>query len=206
MELGRPELDDQRHHLLATFAGTQTLLSFVVRLNREPIRSPIRSVANHEFHAGYDDVNTVARSIVRRLEQHGVPACNAVAAFPMEAHLPGRTWTVAHKPIAVAGGLGQIGLHRSVIHPKYGSFVLLGTILIGAEASAYDRPIDYNPCMKCKLCVAACPVLAPKPDGRFDFSACFTHNYREFLGNFGDWVGALTRRHGSRSSRATTRC
>jgi hypothetical protein len=25
-------------------------------------------------------------------------------------------------------------------------------------------------------------------DGHFDFSACYTHNYREFLGGFGDWV------------------
>src|SRR5207245_1399916 len=25
-------------------------------------------------------------------------------------------------------------------------------------------------------------------DGHFDFSACYTHNYREFMGGFGDWV------------------
>ena len=30
-----------------------------------------------------------------------------------------------------------------------------------------------------------------KPDGAFDFLACFTHNYREFLGNFSDFVGAM---------------
>jgi len=192
VELDRSELGDQRHFILDTFPATQTLLSFVVRMNREPVRSPVRSVANQEFHAVYDNVNEAARRIVRVLEEEGVPACNAVAAFPMEAHLPGRTWTVAHKPVAVAAGLGQIGLHRSVIHPRFGSFVLLGTVLIGAEATAYDGPIDYNPCLECKLCVAACPVAALKPDGGFDFSTCFTHNYREFLGNFNDWVGEVT--------------
>ncbi|HEY8352646.1 MAG TPA: SCP2 sterol-binding domain-containing protein [Sphingomonadales bacterium] len=192
VELDRSALDDQRHFILQTFAATRSLLSFVIRMNREPIRSPVRSVANEEFHAGYDDVNATAREIVRVLEERGVPACNAVAAFPMEAQLPGRTWTVAHKPVAVAAGLGQIGLHRSVIHPRFGSFVLLGTVLVGAEATAYDQPIDYNPCMSCKLCVAACPVAALKPDGAFDFSACFTHNYREFMGNFNDWVAAVT--------------
>jgi hypothetical protein len=36
--------------------------------------------------------------------------------------------------------------------------------------------------------VAACPVGAVAPDGHFDFTACLTHNYREFLGGFTDWV------------------
>ncbi len=36
--------------------------------------------------------------------------------------------------------------------------------------------------------MAACPVGAIAPDGHFDFSACYTHNYREFLGGFADWV------------------
>jgi hypothetical protein len=31
-------------------------------------------------------------------------------------------------------------------------------------------------------------VGAISPDGRFNFSACLTHNYREFMGGFTDWV------------------
>lgn len=191
VEIGRPALTDQLTYIRQVFPRTRAVLSFVVRMNREPVRSEVRSVANQEFHAGYDGVNKTARAIVRALDAHGVAACNAVAAFPMEAQLPGRGWTVAHKPIAVAAGLGMIGVHRSVIHPKHGSFVLLGTVLLDAEVSTYDRPLDYNPCLGCKLCVAACPVGAIKPDGAFDFLTCYTHNYREFLGNFTDWVGAL---------------
>jgi Fe-S-cluster-containing hydrogenase component 2 len=81
-----------------------------------------------------------------------------------------------------------MGIHRNLIHPRYGNFVLLGTVLIDREASDYDHPIDYNPCLECKLCVAACPVGAIGPDGSFNFSSCFTHNYREFLGGFSDWI------------------
>jgi ferredoxin len=61
-------------------------------------------------------------------------------------------------------------------------------VLIGAEATAYDQPLSYNPCLECKLCVAACPVGAIAPDGRFNFAACYTHNYREFMGGFTNWV------------------
>lgn len=191
VEVDRPALAMDRPYIGKVFEPARALLSFVVRMNREPVRSPARSVANQEFHAVYDDVNDTARRIVRALEEKGIPACNAVAAFPMEVQLPGRGWMVSHKPVAVEAGLGMIGLHRNVIHPKFGSFVLLGTVLIGQEANAYDRPIDYNPCLGCNLCVAACPVGALKSDGGFDFMSCFTHNYREFLGNFGDWVHTL---------------
>jgi hypothetical protein len=29
-------------------------------------------------------------------------------------------------------------------------------------------------------------------DGHFNFSACYTHNYREFMGGFTDWVETIT--------------
>ena len=62
-----------------------------------------------------------------------------------------------------------MGIHRNVIHPKFGNFILLGTVLVERRGHRADRPIDYNPCLECKLCVAACPVGAIAPDGHFDF-------------------------------------
>src|SRR5690348_16948970 len=190
VEIGRPALDNQRDDILRTFPAAKTLLSFVCRMNREPIRSPARSVANLEFHHTGDHVNEVARKVVAALEEQGVRVVNPAMGFPMEQDRfsSGKIWVVSHKPVAVAAGLGQMGIHRNVIHPRFGNFILLGTVLIGAEATAYDQPISYNPCLECKLCVAACPVGAIAPDGRFNFSACYTHNYREFMGGFTDWV------------------
>jgi len=189
VEIGRPELDDQRDDILRAVAGTKTLMSFVVRMNREPIRAPARSVANLEFHHTGDQVNEVARRVVRALEERGIRAVNPAMGFPMEMdRFPEKIWVVSHKPVAVAAGLGMMGIHRNVIHPKFGNFILLGTVLIDAEVTEYSRPVDFNPCLECKLCVAACPVGAISPDGHFNFSACYTHNYREFMGGFTDWV------------------
>jgi Fe-S-cluster-containing hydrogenase component 2 len=190
VEISRPALDDQRDDILRFFPRTKTLISFVCRMNREPIRSTARSVANLEFHHSGDHVNEVARQIVTALERHGVRAVNPAMGFPMEMdrNNKGKIWVVSHKPVAVAAGLGHMGIHRNVIHPRFGNFILLGTVLVDAEATTYDQPISYNPCLECKLCVAACPVGAISPDGQFNFSACYTHNYREFLGGFTDWV------------------
>ncbi|HUY87663.1 MAG TPA: SCP2 sterol-binding domain-containing protein [Pirellulales bacterium] len=190
VEIGRPALDDQRADILHVFPAARTLLSFVCRMNREPIRSPARSIANLEFHHTGGHVDEVARKVVAALEEGGVRALNPAMGFPMEMdRFPGgKIWVVSHKTVAVAAGLGQMGIHRNVIHPKFGNFILLGTVLIAAEATAYDQPISYNPCLECKLCVAACPVGAISPNGDFNFSACYTHNYREFMGGFTDWV------------------
>ena len=190
VEITRPALDNQRGDILRAFPRTKTLLSIVCRMNREPIRSPARSVANLEFHHTGDHVNDVARKIVATLERQGVRAMNPAMGFPMEMdQFPGeKIWVVSHKPVAVAAGLGMMGIHRNVIHPKFGNFILLGTILIDAEATSYDQAISYNPCLECKLCVAACPVGAISPDGDFNFSNCMTHNYKEFMGGFSDWI------------------
>jgi ferredoxin len=187
--IDRPELDEQRAEILQVFPQTQALISFVCRMNRTPVRSTARSIANLEFHRVGDDVDEVSHRIVAGLERRGIVALNPSVGFPMEAsRFPGKTWVVSHKPIAVAAGLGQVGIHRNVIHPVFGNFILLGTVLVGAPISQASRPIDYNPCLECKLCVAACPVGAIGADGAFDFAACFTHNYREFMGGFSDWV------------------
>ncbi|WHT17314.1 4Fe-4S binding protein [Crossiella sp. CA-258035] len=190
--LDHPDLTGEREPALHALPGTRSLVSLVVRMNRDNVRSPARSVANQEFHRTGEIINEAARTIVRALEDAGHRALNPSATFPMEMeNYPGRIWVVAHKPVAVAAGLGAMGIHRNVIHPRFGSFVLLATLLVDAEVSAYGVELDYNPCLECKLCVAACPVGAIGKNGEFDFRACATHNYREFMGGFTDWVETI---------------
>jgi len=203
VEIGRPALDDQRTEILRFFPATKTLISIVCRMNREPIRSPARSVANLEFHHTGDKVNDVARTIVAVLEAQGIRAINPSMGFPMEMdRFPGRTWVVSHKPVAVAAGLGEMGIHRNVIHPKFGSFILLGTVLVEAEATTYDQPLPYTPCLECKLWVTAYPTGAIGPDEHFNFTTCYTHNYREFIRGFTNWVEQIAKSKDTREYRS----
>jgi epoxyqueuosine reductase QueG len=193
VELERQALAEERPHIERAFPRTRTLISIVLRMNRDNVRSPARSVANNEFHYQTDETNEVSRRIVAVLEREGIRALNPPAGFPMEADswMTERMWVVSHKPVAVAAGMGRMGIHRNVIHPKFGNFILLGTILLAAEVTEYAKELDFNPCLTCKLCVAACPVGAIGADGHFNFSACYTHNYHEFMGGFANWVEAV---------------
>lgn len=189
VSVDHPLIQDQRDDVERAMPGTKTLISLVARMNRESIRSPQRSVSNLEFHLSGEGLNETTRRVVRQLEDWGVRALNPSVGFPMEMdQFPGKVWVVSHKPVAEAAGLGKMGIHRNVIHPVFGSFILLATILTDLELEGPARSLDYNPCFECKLCVAACPVGAIEPDGYFNFGACYTHNYREFMGGFTDWV------------------
>lgn len=189
VDIENPAIQVDREYIDVCFPKTKTLVSIVCHMNREPVKSLNRSVANLEFHHVGTQVDDIARELVSQLEQQGIKAVNPAMAFPMELEdFPGRGWIVSHKLVAKEAGLGEIGIHRNLIHPKFGSFILLGTVLIEAEVDQLSKPIDFNPCFDCKLCVAACPVGAIKSDGYFDFSSCYTHNYQQFMGGFVNWI------------------
>lgn len=76
VEVGRPEIADQKGDIVAVFPQTKTLVSFLCRMNRENIRTPARSIANLEFHHTTDEINEVARKIAAALERAGVRATN----------------------------------------------------------------------------------------------------------------------------------
>jgi hypothetical protein len=117
VEAGRREIADQKRDIDANFPKTKALVSFVLRMNRENIRTPARSIANLEFHHTTDQINEVARKVVAALEQAGVHAINGGAAgFPMEADQWGsKMWLISHKPVAVAAGLGRMQRNSSKV-------------------------------------------------------------------------------------------
>jgi len=189
VEIDRPSLAGERDDILALFPWTKSLVSFVGRINRENLRSPARSIASLELQQVEERLNHIARALAAAFERKGIRATTPAVGFPMETdRWLGKMHVVSHKPVAAAAGLGMMGLHRNVIHPVFGSFVLLNTVLIDAEVDEYSSPLDYNPCLECKLCSAACPTGAIGRDGVFNSINCLTHTYRELIGGFTDWV------------------
>jgi epoxyqueuosine reductase QueG len=193
VEIDRTALGGQKEGILEAFPLTRSIISLAFKLNREPLRTSCHSLTSLEFAHVWEHANSSARQLVKHLQAMGVAALNLSAGFPYEVdRWPGNTFIASDKPIAVEAGLGKMGLNRLVLHPVFGSNIVLCTILVAADFSQYSIGIEYNPCIRCKLCVVACPVGAIKADGTFDFKPCFAHNYRERSAGFLDWVRYLT--------------
>jgi len=189
VEIDRQDLRDQKDDIQRAFPGVKSIISYVCRLNPLQLQSADRSLADVEFIALESEMKKVSRVIVKVLRENGIGSVVPSENFPMDMlKWPGKMWTVSHKPIAAAAGLGQIGHHRLLIHPVFGSYICLGTILIDVAVAKYDRPIDFNPCLECKLCVSVCPTGAISKNGEFKFLSCLVHTYRDRLGGFLNWV------------------
>lgn len=192
VDFDRDSLRNEREGILHVYPLTRSVISIIMASNRENMQSPARYAANEEFHHTGDKSSSVSREILRRLNRLGIRGVVVNRDWPMAMdRYPGKIWDVSHKTMAVEAGLGHMGLNRLVLHPKFGSCVLLESILLNAVMDEYDHPLEENPCINCNLCAAVCPTGAVTKDKPFDFMACITHSYRDNYTGFGNMVEAI---------------
>ena len=190
-----PALDPYRAKMLTLFPEAKTCISVVCRMNPINVQSPFRQQYEAEYHHMYDEVDQVARRAAVRLADRGIRAMDIGSSYPMNYEYWPNTemWCVSHKPVAIASGMGRMGLHHLVVHERFGSFIALATILLDREVTSYARPVEDDACCRCMLCVTVCPVGAVNADGYYNAIACYTHSYRDKYGGFVDWVENLIR-------------
>jgi len=206
IEIDRQALSLERNEILRIFSGTRTVLSLVKQANREGIRSPSLSVADWEFSKGYAGLSDSACRIISRLNAIGVRGVAVPPGFPMDlTRWPGKVWEISHKIVAVQAGVGQMGLNRIVIHPKFGNHVTLDTVLIDANLDRYDHPLEESPCIQCGLCITVCPVGAISREAGIDFMSCAMHNYHDLFGGFQEWIEGIVSSKDIRSYRSKFR-
>jgi epoxyqueuosine reductase len=92
---------------------------------------------------------------------------------------------------AVRGGIGFYGKNTMLITRRFGSWVVLGTLVTQAELEP-TPPLDAD-CGSCTLCIEACPTGALDEPGVLDANRCLSYwtqsgssipdAYREELGD-----------------------
>ena len=84
------------------------------------------------------------------------------------------TAPLAEKLLAVEAGLGWIGRQSLLVTPRFGSFIVLGELLLTEEADRYDEPFSGSRCGTCRACVESCPTGAVMPGHGIDTARCIS--------------------------------
>ncbi len=85
------------------------------------------------------------------------------------------TAPVLEREHAARAGLGWVGKHTLLIHPRIGSYILLGGILstLHLPPPPEQQPVSDH-CGSCTRCIDACPTRAISPH-RVDASRCLSY-------------------------------
>lgn len=102
---------------------------------------------------------------------------------------------VPERELAHKAGLGWIGRNTMIIHPRFGSHLLLAAVLTNLEI-AIDRPFQHDRCGTCRRCVEACPTKAITEERLIDSRLCISYLTIEFgdniaeelQPNMGNWI------------------
>ncbi|MDY5969578.1 MAG: tRNA epoxyqueuosine(34) reductase QueG, partial [Bacteroidales bacterium] len=131
--------------------GAKTVVSCALAYKPNRTMGGLHRVAQYAY--GEDYHLRMKELLLRLLKdiQHEYPGVQG-RAFVDTAPISDKEW-------AVKAGLGWRGKNTLIIHPKYGSYIFLGELVLTSVCDEYDTPCQET-CMACNLCVDACPNQA----------------------------------------------
>jgi len=188
-----PAIAHEAEEIRYVFPHTRSLVCLIAEENKPSMQSRYLPTANHELYTTEERLFEMGRRAIAFLRTLGGAGVTTTMGWPQEVSVrwADKIWPISHKLVAQAAGLGVIGLSRNLLHPKYGAYCLIDTVLTDLELDSFDTSIEWNPCVDCNLCVASCPTDAIRSDGDFDFFACYNHTYRDSIPGFLDLVRDL---------------
>ena len=158
-------------------------------LGRDPARGLI---SNYAWGLDYHDV------MIPRLERLAEFACTELSARlgrKVSHRVYVDTGPVLERAYAAQAGLGFVGKNTCLIHPKTGSWVFLGEILVDAEITPTSARVGIG-CGTCRKCLDACPTGALVRPYVLDARRCISYLTIELKGAIpyslrplmGNWV------------------
>lgn len=125
-------------------------ISIALPMDRSIMVQAPQPAAGTEVLRGYRLVGGIAVELGEHIRRMGWPA---------KGHFDTKAGQILHIPLAIRGGLGQLGKHGSMINREYGSNFRLACVTTDLPL-APDKPVDIGVddlCQNCRRCVSDCP-------------------------------------------------
>jgi len=172
----------KRSHPAELLPGTLRVIS--VRMDyRPPAARTTEEILNNNSlafisrYATGRDYHKVLRSRLRRLAARIREHCGDFGQRAFVDSAP-----VLEKALARNAGLGWIGKHSNLIHPKAGSWFFLGELFTDLPLPL-DVPFTKNHCGHCSACLDICPTRAIVAPYEVDARRCISYLTIELRGS-----------------------
>lgn len=157
---------DSRADLTRIFADVKSVIVTLTPIKRIATHSPTIAAFAHNFTDYHLEIKNRLHLLLSDLQKvepmiRGRAVVDSAPAF--------------ERALAVNAGLGWIGRNSMLIHPRFGSFTLIGLLLINKELP-FNTNIVENLCIDgCTLCQDACPNGAIGNDCTIDARCCISY-------------------------------
>ena len=174
------------------YAGTMTYLerrADVRRDSRLPVPGATCAVVVGLDYGGREPPGPVAR-YARGDDYHDLMldklrALHAWIEAQLGRAVPGKAYVdtgpILERDLARRAGLGWLGKNTTLINPKLGSYVFLGSLFLALDLAA-DEPFAADHCGTCTRCLDACPTQAFTESHVLDARRCISYLTIELRG------------------------
>ena len=153
--------------------GCQSVVVVLLNYNPEKVQEAhLPHIGKYAYSA--EDYHSVMKRKLNVLENKLIALLGNDCVSSDYQHSFVDTAPILEKRWAERAGLGWIGRHSQLIHPRLGSYTFIGIILIQKELDEYDQPHPYR-CGTCNKCIVACPTGALIKGETMDARKCIAY-------------------------------
>jgi epoxyqueuosine reductase len=167
---------DRRADPRLVMPGTQSLLCVAIPYPRRPggAESQATGPRYARYIHGRDYHEVIAEKLERVMTAVAESWIPADGAEPLRWKVCVDTSAVLERSWAALAGLGWLGKNTLLIHPREGSYLFLGEVLLNHPTGQGPRPLpDY--CGSCTRCLRACPTGAIVEPHVVDSTRCISY-------------------------------
>lgn len=180
--LARPDSITRRKDLARTLPGIRSIVMVGVNYHTISLPPTLRDDPSRGVIASYargDDYHDLLTSRLRQLA--AFIETEIGQAIPYRAYTD--TGPLLERELAARAGLGFVGKNTNLVHPRLGSWFLLGELLLTLELPPSGEAFRSKPnCGRCTRCLDACPTKAFAAPYILDARRCLSYLTIELKG------------------------